>query len=449
MSIAVVILAAGKGTRMVSDLPKALHKVAHAPLLTHAMRASACLEPEKTVIVVGHEAEQVAAAAREIDETALIAEQKDQLGTGHAVSMAKEALSGFDGDILVLYADTPFISEETMQAIKSARNTSDLVVLGFKAKDPARYGRLITNGDSLERIVEFKDANDEERAITLCNSGVMAGPAPLLFSLLEEIDNKNATGEFYLTDCVAHARSAGKTTRVVICDEKETLGVNSRLDLANAEAAFQDRARKEHMENGVSLLAPETVYFSFDTVIGRDSVVEQHVVFGPEATIETGAHIKSFCHIEGAHVSEGAVIGPFARLRPGAELGEQARVGNFVEIKNAVIGDGAKINHLSYVGDAEVGAGANIGAGSVTCNYDGVMKHKTTIGEGAFIGSNTMMVAPVTIGKDAMTGSGSVITKDVPDGALALARAEQNNKPGLARKLMDILKKRKQKRDLG
>ncbi|MGB1830461.1 MAG: DapH/DapD/GlmU-related protein, partial [Paracoccaceae bacterium] len=237
--------------------------------------------------------------------------------------------------------------------------------------------------------------------------------------------------------------------RVVICNEKETLGVNSRLDLANAEAAFQDRARKEHMENGVSLLAPETVYFSFDTVIGRDSVVEQHVVFGPEATIETGAHIKSFCHIEGAHVSEGAVIGPFARLRPGAELGEQARVGNFVEIKNAVIGDGAKINHLSYVGDAEVGAGANIGAGSVTCNYDGVMKHKTTIGEGAFIGSNTMMVAPVTIGKDAMTASGSVITKDVPDGALALARAEQNNKPGMARKLMDILKKRKQKRDLG
>ena len=449
MSIAVVILAAGKGTRMVSDLPKALHKVAHAPLLTHAMRASSCLEPEKTVIVVGHEAEQVAAAAREIDETALIAEQKEQLGTGHAVSMAKEALSGFDGDILVLYADTPFISEETMQAIKSARNTSDLVVLGFKAKDPARYGRLITNGDSLERIVEFKDANDEERAITLCNSGVMAGPAPLLFSLLEEIDNKNASGEFYLTDCVAHARSAGKTTRVVICDEKETLGVNSRLDLANAEAAFQDRARKEHMENGVSLLAPETVYFSFDTVIGRDSVVEQHVVFGPEATIESGAHIKSFCHIEGAHVSEGAVIGPFARLRPGAELGEQARVGNFVEIKNAVIGDGAKINHLSYVGDAEVGAGANIGAGSVTCNYDGVMKHKTTIGEGAFIGSNTMMVAPVTIGKDAMTASGSVITKDVPDGALALARAEQNNKPGMARKLMDILKKRKQKRDLG
>jgi len=236
---------------------------------------------------------------------------------------------------------------------------------------------------------------------------------------------------------------------VVICDEKETLGVNSRLDLANAEAAFQDRARKEHMENGVSLLAPETVYFSFDTVIGRDSVVEQHVVFGPEATIETGARIKSFCHIEGAHVSEGAVIGPFARLRPGAELGEQARVGNFVEIKNAVIGDGAKINHLSYVGDAEVGAGANIGAGSVTCNYDGVMKHKTTIGEGAFIGSNTMMVAPVTIGKDAMTASGSVITKDVPDGALALARAEQNNKLGMARKLMDILKKRKQKRDLG
>ena len=445
MNTVAVILAAGKGARMGSDLPKALHKVAHATLLEHALRAVETLEPEKTVVVVGHEGEMVALEAQRINEEAIIAKQKKQLGTAHAVSMAKEALSGFKGDILVLYADTPFISGETMKAIRDARATSDLVVLGFEAKDPVRYGRLVTNGDRLERIVEFKDASEEERTITLCNSGVMAGPAPLLFSLIEEIDNQNASGEYYLTDCVAHAHARGKITCVVTCDEKETLGVNSRQDLAIAEIAFQERARLEHMENGVSLVAPETVYFAFDTVIGRDSVVEQYVVFGPGATIETAAHVKAFCHIEGAHVSEGAIIGPFARLRPGAELGEQVRVGNFVEIKNSMIGDGAKINHLSYVGDAEVGANANIGAGSVTCNYDGVMKHKTMIGEAAFVGSNTMMVAPVTIGKRAITASGSVVTKDVPEGALALARAPQENKLGMARKLMNILKKRKQK----
>ena len=449
MSIAVVILAAGKGTRMVSEIPKALHKVAHASLLEHTMRAAAILAPERTVVIVGHEGERVALEAQRINDGAFIAEQKEQLGTAHAVSMAKDALSGFQGDILVLYADTPFISAETMEKIRDARAISDLVVLGFKAEDPARYGRLITNGDQLERIVEYKDASEEERAITLCNSGVMAGSAPLLLSLIEEIGNENSSGEYYLTDCVALAHDTGKTTKVVMCDEKETLGVNSRQDLAIAEAAFQKRTRQEHMQNGVTLLMPETVFFSFDTIIGRDSVVEQNVVFGPEATIESAAHIKAFCHIEGAHVSEGSIVGPFARLRPGAELGEQVRVGNFVEIKNAVIGDWAKINHLSYIGDAEVGASANIGAGSITCNYDGVMKHRTTIAEGAFIGSNTMMVAPVNIGKDAMTASGSVITNDIPEGALALARASQKNKIGMARKLMDIFKKRKKKKDLG
>ena len=434
---------------MVSEIPKALHKVAHASLLEHTMRAAAILAPERTVVIVGHEGERVALEAQRINDGAFIAEQKEQLGTAHAVSMAKDALSGFQGDILVLYADTPFISAETMEKIREARAISDLVVLGFKAEDPARYGRLITNGDQLERIVEYKDASEEERAINLCNSGVMAGSAPLLLSLIEEIGNENSSGEYYLTDCVALAHDTGKTTKVVMCDEKETLGVNSRQDLAIAEAAFQKRTRQEHMQNGVTLLMPETVFFSFDTIIGRDSVVEQNVVFGPKATIESAAHIKAFCHIEGAHVSEGSIVGPFARLRPGAELGEQVRVGNFVEIKNAVIGDWAKINHLSYIGDAEVGASANIGAGSITCNYDGVMKHRTTIAEGAFIGSNTMMVAPVNIGKDAMTASGSVITNDIPEGALALARASQKNKIGMARKLMDIFKKRKKKKDLG
>lgn len=447
MAFAAVILAAGKGTRMNSDLPKALHKVAHASLLEHTLRSCAPLKPEKTILVVGHEAEQVRKAAKAIDPEIEVVMQNEQLGTGHALAQASEALAGFEGDIVVLYADTPFISAATMSAIKEKRHRSDLVVLGFHAQDPAKYGRLVTEGEDLTRIVEFKDANETERAITLCNSGVMAGPAALLLSLVAHLKNDNASGEYYLTDCIALAKDQGHSAQVVICEESETLGVNSRHDLAQAEAIFQDRMRAYFLEAGVNMFAPETVYFSHDTVIGRDAVIEQNVIFAPNCTVESGAIIRAFSHLEGAHVSRGAVVGPYARLRPGAEISEEGKIGNFVEIKNAQIGEGAKVNHLSYVGDATVGQGANIGAGAVTCNYDGVMKHHTDIGENAFIGSSTMMVAPVTIGKNAMTASGSVITKNVPDDALALGRADQNNKLGVARKLMELLKKRKLKRD--
>ena len=447
MAFAAVILAAGKGTRMNSDLPKALHKVAHASLLEHTLTSCAPLKPEKTILVVGHEAEQVRKAAKAIDPEIEVVMQNEQLGTGHALAQASEALAGFEGDIVVLYADTPFISAATMSAIKEKRHRSDLVVLGFHAQDPAKYGRLVTEGEDLTRIVEFKDANETERAITLCNSGVMAGPAALLLSLVAHLKNDNASGEYYLTDCIALAKDQGHSAQVVICEESETLGVNSRHDLAQAEAIFQDRMRAYFLEAGVNMFAPETVYFSHDTVIGCDAVIEQNVIFAPNCTVESGAIIRAFSHLEGAHVSRGAVVGPYARLRPGAEISEEGKIGNFVEIKNAQIGEGAKVNHLSYVGDATVGQGANIGAGAVTCNYDGVMKHHTDIGENAFIGSSTMMVAPVTIGKNAMTASGSVITKNVPDDALALGRADQNNKLGMARKLMELLKKRKLKRD--
>ncbi|TNF57949.1 MAG: bifunctional UDP-N-acetylglucosamine diphosphorylase/glucosamine-1-phosphate N-acetyltransferase GlmU, partial [Rhodobacteraceae bacterium] len=322
-------------------------------------------------------------------------------------------------------------------------------VLGFEAQDPGRYGRLVTEGDALLRIVEFKDATDEERAISLCNSGIVMADGPTLLGLVEAVGNDNAAGEYYLTDIVAIARGRGLSAGFVTCPEAETLGINSRAELARAEALFQARARAEHIENGVTLMAPETVHFALDTVIGRDAVVEQNVVFGPGVTVESGATIRAFSHLEGAHVSRGAVVGPYARLRPGAELAEDARIGNFVEVKAALIGEGAKVNHLSYIGDATVGARSNIGAGTITCNYDGVMKHHTTIGAGVFIGSNTMLVAPVTIGDEAMTGSGSVITQDVEAGALAIARAPQTAKPGAARRLMDLLRARKRKRDEG
>ncbi len=304
-------------------------------------------------------------------------------------------------------------------------------------------------GDTLERIVEFKDATKAERAITFCNSGVMAAPATLLFDLIAEVDNDNASGEYYLTDIIAIARARGLSATAVACDESETMGINSRAELAQAEAAFQARARSQAMDDGVTLAAPETVHFAHDTVVGRDTVIDQNVVFGPDVTIESGAHIRAFSHLEGCHVSRGAVVGPYARLRPGTELAEHTRVGNFVEIKNAIIDEGTKVNHLSYIGDAHLGEGSNIGAGTITCNYDGVMKHRTEVGKRVFIGSNTMLVAPVTLGDESMTASGSVITSDVPEGALALARARQENKPGLARKLFEMLKSKKAKRDKG
>lgn len=446
---ALIILAAGKGTRMQSDLPKVLHQVAQAPMLAHAMQSGASLSPVKTVVVAGHGAELVEKAAVDFNPDAATVRQTEQLGTAHAVAQARPALDGFGGDALVLYGDTPFIGAETLEKMQAARAHHDVVVLGFEAADPGRYGRLVADSDTLHKIVEFKDASDEERAITLCNSGVVSANAQTLFELIDAVGNDNASGEYYLTDIVEIARDRGLSAGVVRCDEAETLGVNSRAQLAEAEAAFQTRMRMAALENGITLQVPETVVFAMDTVIGRDCVVEPNVVFGPGVTVESGATIRAFSHLEGCHVSRGAIVGPYARLRPGAELAENARVGNFSEVKNAVLGEGVKVNHLSYIGDADVGAGTNIGAGTVTCNYDGVFKHRTVIGERAFIGSDTMLVAPVTLGDEAMTASGSVITSDVEAGALALGRARQEVKPGLARKLFAKLKVRKaaQKKD--
>lgn len=445
MSIALVILAAGKGTRMRSDLPKVLHKVAGAPLLAHAMASGRSLSPERTVIVTGHGADLVEAAARGLDDDAVCVLQSEQLGTGHAVLQARPALEGFSGDVIVLYGDTPFIRPETLEAMIEARQSHDVVVLGFTAADPGKYGRLVMEGDELMQIVEFKDAGIRERAIDFCNSGVIAASAETLFALLDKVGNDNASGEYYLTDIVSLARASGLSATAVSCDEAETMGVNSRVDLAAAEAGFQARKRAEALVEGVTMPAPDTVWFAHDTVIGPDCEIEPNVVFGPGVTVENGAHIRAFSHLEGCHVSRGAVVGPYARLRPGAELAEDVKVGNFVEIKNAQVDEGAKVNHLSYIGDAHVGAGANIGAGTITCNYDGVFKHRTEIGARAFIGSNTMLVAPVKIGAEAMTASGAVITREVPEGDLAIARADQVNKPGLARKLFEKLKSRKAK----
>ncbi|ROT98533.1 bifunctional UDP-N-acetylglucosamine diphosphorylase/glucosamine-1-phosphate N-acetyltransferase GlmU [Histidinibacterium lentulum] len=447
MATALIVLAAGKGSRMESDRPKVLHEIGSAPLLAHALATGRALEPSRIVVVAGHGADEVRKATAHWAPEAEVAEQTEQLGTGHAVAQAAPALEGFAGDAVVLYGDTPFVRPETLRRLAEARAQHDVVVLGFEAADPGRYGRLVTKEEALLRIVEFKDATDEERAITLCNSGLVAADSATLLSLVADLSNDNAAGEYYLTDIVALARDRGLSAGVVTCDESETLGVNTRVELSAAEAIFQTRARAEALEAGVTLVAPETVFFAQDTCIGRDAVIEPHVVFGPGVTVETGATIRAFSHLEGCHVSRGAVVGPYARLRPGAELSEGVRVGNFVEVKNAVVAEGAKINHLSYIGDAEIGAGANVGAGTITCNYDGVFKHRTTVGAGAFIGSNTMLVAPVTVGAEAMTASGSVVTSDVPDGALAISRARQETKAGFARRYFQKLRALKGKKD--
>ena len=425
---------------MQSELPKVLHKVAGAPMLIHAMRAGRALEPKRTIIVAGHGFEAVSATARAEDPEVEIVRQEAQLGTGHAVDQARAALDDFDGTVIVLYGDCPLIQPRTLEELTATFSTAAVSVLGFEAENPARYGRLITDGDRLKRIVEFKDATPAERAVRLCNSGVMAASAELLFDLLSEIDANNASVELYLTDVIGKAVGRGLSCTAIRCAERETLGVNSRVELMQAEKEFQTLRRAEALEDGISMPAPETVHFSYDTVIGRDAIIEQNVVFGPGVTVESGAQIRAFSHLEGAHVARGCVVGPYARLRPGAELAEDVKIGNFVEIKASTLDEGAKVNHLSYIGDAHIGARANIGAGTITCNYDGVMKHHTSIGEAAFIGSNTMLVAPITVGQDAMTASGSVITRDVPAGDLAIARSKQDNKAGFSVKLMNKLR---------
>jgi bifunctional UDP-N-acetylglucosamine pyrophosphorylase/glucosamine-1-phosphate N-acetyltransferase len=434
---AVVILAAGKGTRMRSDLAKVLHLIGGAPMLHHAIRSALSLAPARLAVVTGNGTDAVADAVHSLVPDAAICEQAEQLGTGHAVRMAEAALADFTGDVFVLFGDTPFISAETLGAMVSARAQGvDLVALGFDAAEPGGYGRMVTGpGGALERIVEARDASEGELAIRTCNSGVIAADSTTLFGLLARVGNDNAKGEYYLTDVIGLARAQGLSARVVRCDEAETLGINDRVQLAEAEAAFQARARRAAMLGGATMTAPETVFLAWDTQLGRDVTIGPDVVFGPGVEIADGAEIRAFSHLEHCRVGSGAIVGPFARLRPGSEIGAGARIGNFVEIKNTVFGAGAKANHLAYVGDATVGARANLGAGTITCNYDGFSKYRTEIGEGAFIGVNTALVAPVSVGDQAYVGTGTVVTRDVPADALAISRTPQTNREGFASRL--------------
>lgn len=447
MGVNVIVLAAGLGTRMRSARPKVLHAVGGAPLIAHVLGSVAGLEPERLVVVTGHGAGEVEAAVVDRAPDAALALQAEQRGTGHAALQALPALEGAAGKALIVFGDTPLIRPETLGRLVAAPEA--VAVLGFEAADPAGYGRLVMAGDSLERIVEARDATAEERAIRLCNSGVMCLDLEVLRRLGPRIGTDNARGEQYLTEIVALARAEGLACGAIACPEAETLGVNDRADLAAAEAAFQARRRAGLLEAGVTMTAPETVFLAFDTEIGADTEIGPHVVFGPGVTVENGAAILPFCHLEGCHVAEGARIGPFARLRPGAEIGEDARIGNFVEVKEALIGREAKVNHLAYVGDATVGEAANLGAGTITCNYDGVFKHRTEIGERAFIGSNAALVAPVSIGDGALVAAGSVITQTVPEGALAVARGRQSNRPGLGARMMARLRAAKAARGTG
>ena len=441
--LSVVVLAAGRGERMRSARPKVLHEVAGLPMIQHVLRAAAPLGAGKTVVVLGPEMEEVAAAVVPHE----VAVQGEPLGTAHAVMAAREALGKTAGDVLILYGDGPLISSETLQEMLAARDetpTPDMVWLTMRPDDPTGYGRILEGKDgAIERIVEERDATAEERAETLCWGGLLLGDGATLFRLLDRVGNDNAKGEYYLTSLVALGREAGCRSVAVETAHDEVRGINSRAELAVAEAILQTRLRARAMAEGATLIDPTTVWFSVDTEVGRDVVIEPNVIFGPGVSLGDGCRVRAFSHLEGARVESGAVVGPFARLRPGAVIGAQARVGNFVEIKNATLGAGAKANHLTYLGDAEVGAGANIGAGTITCNYDGYDKHRTLIGAGAFIGSNTALVAPVKIGDNAIVGAGSTITRDVGEDALGASRAGQANREGWAAKFRALKSKRR------
>ena len=436
---AVVILAAGQGTRMRSDTHKVLHPIASRPLLLHLLDRVDALGADKRVVVVGKGREQVekAIAGRDV----AIAIQAEQKGTGHAVQQAMEALAGYDGPVLILYGDTPFVEGNTLGRMLDrldGEGGPGVVVLASCPPDPLKYGRIILGqGDRIAKMVEYKDATEEEREVRLCNSGMMAVRAGDLFRWLESVGNDNAAGEYYLPDVVNIAAAEGREAVVIEGDPYETAGVNSRAELAHLELEWQRRRREQVLHEGATLIDPESVWFAYDTRLGRDVTVEPHVVFGPGVQVADGATIHAFSHIDGATIGTGASIGPFARIRPGTRLAERTKVGNFVELKKAEVGPGAKVNHLSYVGDATVGASANIGAGTITCNYDGFGKYRTIIGAGAFIGSNTALVAPVSIGEGAVVGAGSVITEDVEPDSLAVERTEQKGIAGWAQRFRE------------
>jgi len=436
---AVIILAAGQGTRMRSDTHKVLHPIANRPLLLHLLDRVDALGAEKRVVVLGKGREQVEAAiaGRGVE----IAVQAEQKGTGHAVQQAANALAGYDGPVIILYGDTPFVESETLGRMLDRLNGASgpgIVVLASSPADPLRYGRIILGeGDRIAKMVEYKDATDEERAVRLCNSGMMAVRGSDLFRWLARVGNDNAAHEYYLPDIVNIAAAESREAVVIEGDPYEAAGVNSRAELAHLELEWQRRRREQALEEGATLIDPESVWFAFDTRLGRDVTVEPHVVFGPGVSVADGATIHAFSHIEGATIGAKASIGPFARIRPGTSLGEKSKVGNFVELKKAEVAEGAKVNHLSYVGDASVGANANIGAGTITCNYDGFGKYRTVIGAGAFIGSNTALVAPVSVGDGAIVGAGSVITRDVEPDSLAVERNEQKGVAGWARRFRE------------
>jgi len=442
---AALILAAGKGTRMKSDLHKVLHPIAGRPMLGHLVASVDQIGAARRVVVTGAGREQVEAFVAPLGVG--VVTQEPQLGTAHAVQQAEQALAGFDGDVLILYGDVPLVRPETMARMLERLNADDApaaVVLGFRPPDPLAYGRIIARPDgTIDRMVEHKDASADERAVTLCNSGLMAVRAADLWPLLARVGNANAAQEYYLPDVVMIAAADGRTSAVIEAEAWEVAGINSRAELAGVEAEWQGRRRLAAMADGATLIAPETVWFAYDTQIGRDVVIEPNIFFGPKAVIEDGVTIHGFSHIEGAVVHSGAEIGPYARLRPGADIGEDAKIGNFVEVKNSRFGKGAKANHLSYIGDADVGVKANIGAGTITCNYDGFLKYRTVIGEGAFIGSNSALVAPVTIGDGAIVGAGSVMTRDVDKDALALGRGKQEARAGWAAEFRARMKAKK------
>ncbi len=437
---AAIILAAGQGTRMKSGLPKVLHPVGGRAMLDHAIDAAEGLGCERVIVVVGNHSPEVRAHVEKRLGAAAIAVQDPPLGTGHAVLAARDLMADFDGQVIVTYGDVPLLkAADIAPAFGDA-----LTVVGFEARDATGYGRLLIDADGgLEAIVEHKEASPDQLRVTACNSGVMAAPSRLLFELLAEVRNDNAQGEYYLTDVVALARARGEPARAVFAGEDAVMGVNAQGELAQAEALFQKVRREELLASGVRMPAPETVFVSWDTVVEPGAVIEPYVVFGPGALVRAGAKIRAFSHVEGADVGPGAEVGPYARLRPGAVLGDKAKVGNFVEVKNVTMGAGAKANHLSYLGDGAVGAGANIGAGTIFCNYDGFFKHRTEVGQGAFVGSNSSLVAPVTIGAGAMVGSGSVVTQDVAPGDLALARSKQQALPGWAARFMETMRAKK------
>jgi bifunctional UDP-N-acetylglucosamine pyrophosphorylase / glucosamine-1-phosphate N-acetyltransferase len=433
--LAVVVLAAGMGTRMKSSVPKVLHKVAGHSLLGHVLRAAKALQVSKVVVVHGPNHDDIKKAASKFIPDCQFAEQTERKGTGHAVMMAEDTLRGFVGTVLVLCGDVPLIQTEALQNLLTTLDSDHpLAVLGFNATNPFGYGRLLTQNNTVSAIREHKDASEHERSITLCNSGIFAIEANYLWPTLQKLTPANVQGEFYLTDVVELMVKAGHTCALAICDEADLAGVNDRVQLALIEAEFQRRLRHKAMLEGATLLQPESVYFSADTKIGKDVIIEPNVFFGPGVTIGDDVEILASSHIEGATISKGARIGPFARLRPGAEIGENAHVGNYVEIKKAILGKGAKANHLTYIGDAIIGAGSNIGAGTITCNYDGYEKHLTDIGENVFVGSNTALVAPVKVGSGANIAAGSVITADVPEDALAMTRSPATIKDGWAKR---------------